>query len=202
MKVKSVIQKTIIVLLIILAFSFIYTLNKHKIKFLNNKILETSNIKLTKIDLKKSDQILNLNYQSRNINGDVFEISARSGKIDNNNNSIILMNNVEANITINQGENIKINSHTAAYNLDDYSSIFRENVIAIYQDYQLNSKMLQLDFVNNKVIFFDNILHSFSNNGKIEAAVIKFDTIKKKFEFVSNENTKVVVTNNTNNGNN
>lgn len=202
MKVKSLIQIIIIISLIFLAISFIFNLNKAKIKFLNNKNLETENMGLTKIDLEKSDQIVNLNYQSRNMNGDIFEISAQSGNIDKNNNSIILMNNVEANITINQGKNIKINSHTAAYNLDNYSSIFRDNVVAIYQDYQLNSKILELDFIKNKVIFFDNVLHNYSNNGKIEAAVIKFDTIKKKFEFVSNENTKVVVTNNTSNGNN
>lgn len=202
MRVKSLLQIIIIISLIFLAISFIFNLNKHKIKFLNNKNLKTENMGLTKIGLEKSDQMINLNYQSRNMNGDIFEISAQSGNIDKNNDSIILMNNVEANITINQGKNIKINSGTAAYNLDNYSSIFRDNVVAIYQDYQLNSKILELDFIKNKVIFFDNVLHNYSNNGKIEAAVIKFDTIKKKFEFVSNENTKVVVTNNTNNGNN
>ena len=202
MKVKSLIQIIIIISLIFLAISFIFNLNKHKIKFLNNKNLKTENMGLTKIGLEKSDQMINLNYQSRNMNGDIFEISAQSGNIDKNNDSIILMNNVEANITINQGKNIKINSGTAAYNLDNYSSIFRDNVVAIYQDYQLNSKILELDFIKNKVIFFDNVLHNYSNNGKIEAAVIKFDTIKKKFEFVSNENTKVIATNNTSNGNN
>ena len=202
MKVKSFIQIIIIILLIILSFSFVYNFNKEKVNLFNYKNLEIDKENLKRMDSESSDQMINLNYKSKNLNGDIFEISADTGRIDKNNNNIIFMNNVEAKITINQSENIKINSLTATYNLDNYSSIFRDNIVVLYKDYQLNSEILELDFINNKVIFFDNILHSFSNNGKIKAAVIKFNSINKKFEFLSDDNTKVIVTNNINNGNN
>ena len=172
MKIKIFIQ----VILIFLIFYFSY--------YIYNKyfFLDTSEKKL--INEKSINENINsnliekINYKSSDGEGRSYDIMAESGSLDLSNNQIIKMNNVKANIALNDGTLIVITSDLANYNSITYDTKFYSNVVSEYLDHKIFSELLIIDF-NKNILEASNKMTYKNSNTTMKADVLKVDLLTK-----------------------
>ncbi len=156
------------------------------------------NKKTPKIDLSSSeDQNLETNimkdlkYLSKDINGNLYEIQAKSGQIDENNPNQILMKNVEAKITSKNYENILLKANNAIYNNSNYDTNFTNNVQISYNEHKMRSDKVDLLFSKDIAIIYENIFYT-NLNTKLLADKIELDIITKDFKILMNQKNEKV----------
>ena len=102
--------------------------------------------------------ITKLNYFSKDINNNSYNIKADYGFIINN-SEIIEMTNPIAKISFNNGDIITIEAKKALYNQQNYNSNFIENVKIRYNDKIVTANKMDLDFISNNVKIYGDILY-------------------------------------------
>ena len=181
---------SIFILSIIIAISYIYfykiPVEEKKIKLDEEKIEE-------KIEEKSfaSNIIQNVKYSSKDIRGNEYIITAKEGEIDINNNSVIFLKGVKATIILDNSNKIFISSNFGKYNINNFDTIFNENILINYL--QNNIKGEYLDFSlerNSMIISREIILSNFENI--LKADVIEMDIKTKDTKIYMYENKKKV----------
>ena len=138
---------------------------------------------------KKKDEtnlITDLRYFSIDDNGNKYEITSEFGEMGTNNLDIILMTNVKAVIDIYNSEPIIITSNFAKYNVKNYDTKFKENVLVKHVDNKLNGENLDLSFQNNLLLMYNNIIYQNSDT-KLLADKIEIDLITKDSKIIMND---------------
>ena len=110
---------------------------------------------------KKSSIIKNIKYTSSDNEGNKYEIIAKLGEVDFNNQEIINMQNVKAIIALKDSEVIIINSDFAKYNTKNYDTQFSENVLMTYDEHIIRSQNLDLFFENHIAQAMNNLVFIF-----------------------------------------
>tara|TARA_Y100001970_G_C14135539_1_gene804058 strand:- start:443 stop:1039 length:597 start_codon:yes stop_codon:yes gene_type:complete len=162
------------------------------------------NKKTPKIDLSSSENqnletniMKDLKYLSKDINGNLYEIQAKSGQIDENNPNQILMKNVKAKITSKNYENILLKADNAIYNNSNYDTNFTNNVQISYNEHKMRSDKVDLLFSKDIAIIYENIFYT-NLNTKLLADKIELDIITKDFKILmnkKNEKVKIIYNN-------
>ena len=170
-------------------------------KLENEKIqsIETSQISenqiektdATNVEEEKESIIKNVKYVSRGIDGSEFKIEAETGSMSEENTSIMLMKNVKAEIILKNQKKISLTSKMAKYNIINSNTNFYDNVNTKYLQNELKSKNLELNFDENMIYMFENTLKNHEDKSELQAKIIKFDVIKKKFEILSKKDDKI-----------
>ena len=111
------------VLILVLISVFVY------LKFKN---IKNSKLEFKESDIYSSNIIKDINYKTKDLKGNEYIINASEGEIDLNNNKIIFLKNVRALIKLNNSNKINITSNFGKYNMDNFDTIFSQNVIYIY----------------------------------------------------------------------
>ena len=138
----------------------------------------------------ESNLIYNLNYKSRDLENNTYEIKADTGEISQNGTDF-LMNNVYAKITLNDQTEIIITSNNAIYNNDNYNTEFFGDVISKYGEHSIYSEKMDLNFDLNKIKISEKVL--FENlNSRIKTDNIEFDLITKNVLISMNNKTEKV----------
>ena len=201
MKNKIFLQ-VIVLIIILLASIFLF-----KVYFTENLIkpndgtLVGKNEDGSSID-KDQSQIQNLEYTSTDQNGNTYKITSKRGSLDPTKLDIIIMQDVIGLIRFNKLTNLKIISDNAVYNVINYDSNFYNNVVVKYDDHLINSDSLDLIFNENMLIISDNIIYK-NKDVFMYADKIEFDLITKDMKiFMNEDNKKIRILNNTDNGNN
>ena len=146
--------------------------------------------------------IEDLEYLSKDKEGNKYKIEAKKGNIDKNNPDIIYLENVKAIIILQNSDSISIKSNYAKYNTKSYDTLFNNSVSVDYNEHVLNSEFLDLSFENNLVSIYDNVRY-LSGISSLRADKAEIDILNKKTKiFMENPNKKVQINNITNNGNN
>ena len=184
----------------IILFSFIiliiggtfYYINKEK---KNNQ--ELSNVETeknqNKESKKKSSIIKNIKYTSVDSEGNKYEIIAKLGEVDLNNQEIINMQNVIAIIALKDSEIIKINSDFAKYNTKNYDTQFSENVLMTYDEHIIRSQNLDLFFEKHIAQAMNNLVYE-NNTSRLRADKIEIDLITKNSKiFMYNKKKKIKI---------
>ena len=184
----------------IILFSFIiliiggtfYYINKEK---KNNQ--ELSNVETeknqNKESKKKSSIIKNIKYTSADNEGNKYEIIAKLGEVDLNNQEIINMQNVIAIIALKDSEIIKINSDFAKYNTKNYDTQFSENVLMTYDEHIIRSQNLDLFFEKHIAQAMNNLVYE-NNTSRLRADKIEIDLITKNSKiFMYNKKKKIKI---------
>lgn len=149
-----------------------------------------------KLDNKVSNLISNLSYKKTDIQGNIFFIKAREGKIIDNNKDEILMNDVEAFIELTDNGIINIQSKNSNFNNQNFNSIFYNGVKMKYLDHTLSGEKLEFLFNENLIIFQNNINY-ISNSNFMLADKIIIDIVTKETKiFSKDQNNKIKITNN------
>ena len=148
-------------------------------------------------DLNKKNNetnlITNLKYFSIDKKGNKYEITSEYGEMDTNNPDLIMMENVKATIEIYNSEPIIITSNFAKYNVKNYDTSFKENILVKHVDNKLNGENLDLSFQNNLMSMYNNIIYQ-NPDTKLLGDKLEIDLITKDSKiFMNNKENKIKI---------
>jgi len=168
---------SIFILSIIIAISYIYfykiPVEEKKIKLDKKKIEEKS---------FASNIIQNVKYSSKDIRGNEYIITAKEGEIDINNNSVIFLKGVKATIILDNSNKIFISSNFGKYNINNFDTIFNENILINYLKNNIKGEYLDFSLQRNSMIISDNVVFS-DNNNILKTDVVEIDIESKNTKF-------------------
>ena len=153
---KTVIQLFLssVIIVIFLVIFYKYFNQETSTKKIDNIEKETS-----KSLNEKSNLIKGIEYFSKDETGSIYNISAESGEINDNNPDIIFLTNVKAKISTLNSEDIFIESNFAKYNSKNYDTNFYENIKVKYAEHKIDCDYLDLLFNRNQAILYENIVY-------------------------------------------
>ena len=155
----------------------------------NNEIVETkkedSNI------IYKSNIIEDVEYKTKDKDGNEYIIKAKQGEIDFSDSNIIFLTRVYALIKLIDSEQITIVSDYGKYNSENFDTIFSKNVIINYLDNKINGEYLDFSLKRNSMIISKNVIYSNLENILI-ADVIEMNIKTKDAKIHMYENEKKV----------
>ena len=188
---KKLIQLFIFLILIIL--SFLFYLNFFK----NEKTSDPRKIEFEeKSSLLETDNnlIKNLEYNVTFDNNTKYIITAELSELKYENDiEIVEMQYVTAIFNDKEGIPIIITSKNAIYNNSNYNTEFYNSVKVIYLNNKLLSEKLNINFNENIIKIYDNVVYE-GLKGTIKSDNVKFDLITKNMEiFMQNNNEKVEI---------
>ena len=158
--------------------------------FKKNEIVETE-VQTSTDTLYNSNIIENVNYVSKDNDGNEYIINAYQGEIDYSNSNIIYLTNVKALIKLNNSENITITSNYGKYNSENYDTIFSKNVIINYMDNKITGEYLDFSLERNSLIISRDIIYTNLEN-ILKADVLEMDIKTKDTKIFMYEDTKKV----------
>ena len=142
---KIYIQLFLILILIVISLILFF-------KYLKKTSLESNNnTNISQTADTGESLIEDLKYLSTDKEGNEYKIEAKRGNIDKLNPDIIYLENVKANIILQNSENISIQSNFARYNNKNFDTLFNDSVSVDYGEHLLKSEFLDLSFKNSLV---------------------------------------------------
>jgi hypothetical protein len=187
MQKKNILQ-SILFLIIITIFFGIYFLYKkdQNIVFIKENIIEKN------LD-NESNLMKDIEYLSKDNNGNQYKIKSNFGQIDNKNPNLILMTDVEAIISMSNKKKILIFSKYASYNSKNYETDFYNDVKLHYESHNIQAQNLNLSFENNLVSMSNNIIYK-NLDTNIIADKLEIDFLNKKTKiFMEDSNQKIKI---------
>ena len=188
MIVKNFVKIFLILSLIISSTYFFY------LKFYKKEIEVINENKTQNQDMNyNSNIILNVEYTSKDGDGNEYLIRAEEGTIDYSNPSIIFLKKVNALIKLNNSEDITILSDYGKYNSENFDTIFSKNVIINYLVNKITGDYLDFSLERNSMLISKNVI--FKSPGNIlKADVFEMDiTTKDTKIFMYEEKKKVEI---------
>ena len=166
-------------------------------KFFKEKDPEISTSEKAIVEEKvySSNIIENVNYSTKDAEGNEYIITAFKGEIDYVNSNIIYLTDVKAEIKLNNSDNIVIISDFGKYNTDNYDTIFSKNVIIKYLQNKIVSEYLDFSMNRNTMIISKNVIFTNQNN------ILKTDVIEMNIKtkdtkiFMYEKNKKINIKN-------
>ena len=124
---KNKIIKIVFIFLILISIFLIYLKysKNDSDSVLNETVIVEENV-------YSSNVIENVNYSTKDNDGNEYLITALKGEIDYANQNIIYLTDVRAEIKLNNSDNIVVVSDFGKYNADNFDTIFSINVIIKY----------------------------------------------------------------------
>ena len=115
--------------------------------------------------------INNVNYATKDANGNEYIITALRGQIDLDNPNILYLTDVEAVIRLANSENINIKSDYGKYNTENFDTIFSKNVFIKYLENIINGEYLDFSLDRNSMIISRRVVYTNLDN-VLEADVV------------------------------
>ena len=142
-----------------------------------------------------SNIIENVNYSTKDNDGNEYLITALTGEIDYANPNIIYLTNVKAEIKLSNSDNIVVVSDFGKYNADNFDTIFSINVIIKYLENKIVSEYLDFSMNRNTMIISKNVIFTNFDN-ILEADVIEMNLKTKDTKiFMYEKNDQVNIKN-------
>ena len=172
----------------LLAFQYSYDEKPKDTSFSENNIDLNSNTNTS------SNTMSNIEYKSTDTIGNQYLIRAKLGSISDEDSNVILMQDVEAEIQLDNSEKILINALSAEYNIISYDTFFKEQTNIKYNEHNLNSNNVDLIFKDHRIKLYSNINYS-SLNTSLLADEIEIDLITKNLKiYMIDKNQKIKAT--------
>ncbi|MDC0901528.1 LPS export ABC transporter periplasmic protein LptC [Candidatus Pelagibacter sp.] len=182
MNKKLIAILVIIFILIISSLSFFKNDSKKNLPK-DDKILEKNSY--------SSNIIENVKYSSSNIDGNEYIITALEGEIDLKNNNIIYLTKVKATIKLNSLKKVFISSDFGKYNINNFDTIFSENILINYLDNEIRGEYLDFSIKRNSLIISQNVIYSDTTSTlKTDVVEMNMKTKDVKF-FMYNKDKKI-----------
>ena len=182
----------VIMVLVIVIISLLFYLKY----FTNNfkDIKETPVIeKIVENQNSTSTYINDINYVSKDVKGNKYQITAKQAEIKAENSDVMFLRDVVAFIFIKDSDTVKITSNFGKYNSKNYDTIFSENVIVIYPGHKITGEYLDFSFLSNLGIFTTDVVYT---GEKINLFADKIEmnlTTKDTKIFMNDAGKKVVI---------
>ena len=192
MQKKNILQIILFLIIIIIIFG-IYLLSQ---KNQNIKLLKKNDIQESILEENTdndSNLMKDIEYLSKDNNGNQYKINSNFGQIDDKNQDLILMTNVKAIISLSNKEKILIFSDFARYNSKNYETDFYDNVKLNYISHNIQAQKLNLSFENNLVSMSDNIIYK-NLDTNIIADKLEINLLNKETKvFMRDSNQKIKI---------
>ena len=198
MKIKKILKIFFISITLILLTYYIYS------KFFKkNEIIEDETSKDVKEEnITQSNIIKDVNYTTKDADGNEYIITASQAEIDYSNSNILFLTEVKAIIKLINSENITITSDFGKYNIENFDTIFSKNVIINYLDNKINGKYLDFSLERNSMVISKNVVFTNLDN-VLKADVIEINIKTKDTRiFMYEQEKKVNIKSKNLNGNN
>ena len=192
-------QKKLFLQIFLLLIILLISITFFRIYFGNNiadRPLDNNKIKSDNLPKKESNLIYNIQYLSKDKEGNSYIINSKFGEVDGDKQEIVYLKKVTATISLKNSEPINIYADNAVYNNINYNTNFYENVSVVYSEHHITSDNLDLDFKKNLATIFNNI--SYKNlNTKLQADKIEIDLITKNSKiFMFDKSNKIKIVSN------
>ena len=173
-----------------------YPQNNDELKIIKDKLPETNNEKLSKID-ETNNLIKNLKYEVKLSNNRKYIINSDLSELKYiNQNEIIEMKNVEAIYIDKKKNSLVIMADEAIFNSSNNNTSFKKNIKIAYQDNNIFSENADINFIENTILIYENTLYK-NPRGIIKTDNIKIDlTTKNVYMFMNDSKNKVKVKSN------
>ena len=172
----------ITLILLILTTSVIVYLKFFKIseevKLKLEEIKKTEEAEETEETIYSSNIIKDVNYSTKDQDGNEYTISALQGEIDYSNPNILYLTTVRAIIKLKSSEIITITSNYGKYNSVNFDTIFSKNVIINYLENKITGEYLDFSLQRNSMIISKDVIYTNIKN-ILRADVVEID-IKTK----------------------
>ena len=161
-------------------------------KFLKKEIKDVS-IENSKEEeeVYESNIIKDVNFITRDGDGNEYIIKAIQGEIDFENNNVLYLTRVNGLIKLNNSNLIKITSEYGKYNTENYDTIFSKNVLIEYLDNKITSDYLDFSLNRNTMIISKDVVYTNIDN-ILKADVIEINLKTKDTKIFMHENEKKV----------
>ena len=183
--------------LIIIFFFSLKLFNKEKRASLKKEAIvkEIDNTTVDEIDTT-TNIIKDVSYSSNDAKGNEYVLNSNEGQIDLNNDKVIFLNGVKATIIMTSGEIINIQSKFGKYNIDNYDTIFSENVLIEYGDNKIEGNYVDFSLNRNSLIISKNVVYLNQKN-LLRADVVEINISTKDTKiFMYEEEKKVKISSN------
>ncbi len=136
--------------------------------FFPSKTIKESNINHTETKEEvlnySSNIIKDVNYVTKDADGNEYIISALEGEIDYSNPDVLFLSKVSALIKLKNSEIITITSDYGKYNSQNYDTIFSQNVIIDYLTNNITSEYLDFSLKRNSMIISKKVVYTNMDN--------------------------------------
>ena len=140
----------------------------------------------------KNNLIKNLTYNVKFDDSSQYIITADYSEIKYDNEvEIVGMENVTARIISKDNTSLIITADNAVFNNSSYNTNFEKNVKIVYLDNTIFSNKLDLNFTENIVNIYDNVIYM-GSNGQVKTDNIIINLISKNTEIFMNDPKKKV----------
>ena len=185
MNVKNVLKVFFSILFILFIFYFLYQ------KFFKSKeVLTTEKITEEEI-IYKSNIIENVNYVTKDKDGNEYTINAVQGEIDYTSPDIIYLTKINAIVKLKDGSLITITSDYGRYNSNNFDTIFTKNVIIKYLENKIEGEYVDFSLERNSMIISKKVIYSNLDN-ILNADVIEINIKTKDTKIFMHEEKKKV----------
>ena len=149
---KKVLKVIAIILCILLLIYFLQS------KFFKAKnVIETQQIPEEET-IYSSNIIENVNYTTKDKDGNEYTINAIQGEIDYSFPNVIYLTKINAVVKLNDGSLINITSDYGRYNSDNFDTIFTKNVIIKYLDNKIKGEYADFSLERNSMIISKKVI--------------------------------------------
>ena len=177
--------------LIIIFFFSLKLFNKEKRASVEKETIVEEIDKTTIEEINTTTNIIkDVSYSSNDAKGNEYVLNAKEGQIDINNDKVIFLKGVEATITMASGEIINIQSKFGKYNINNYDTIFSENVLIEYKDNNIKGNYVDFSLSRNSLIISKNVVYLNQKN-LLRADVVEINISTKDKNFMYEEKKKL-----------
>ena len=185
--IQLVLSLTVIFILIITYFRLFNT--PQNIVSINQK----KTIQEVEDEEKNLNKIENLEYIATDSLGNKYIIKADKGYLNKEDQKLIMMSKVSAEIVFSNAEEIYILSDTAIYNSQNFDTHFSNKIKVTYGQHIINSDEAKLIFSKSMAILYDNIIYN-NINTELYADKMEIDLITKDSKiYMKDTNSKVKI---------
>ena len=158
----------------------------------NNK--DTSikeNEKLIEERIDSSNVIKDVSYVAKDSKGNMYNLMASEGIVDQKENDYIFLTNVKGTINFKDYNLIEISSDFGKYNVNNYDTIFSKNVMITYLDNTIKGEYLDFSWNKNLMIISKNVIFT-NDKSSLKADVIEVDIRTKNVKISMYEENKKI----------
>ena len=196
MLVRKIAKIFLIVLLILLITLIFYS------KYFKKEEVSEKKTIIIEEEVYKSNIIKDVNYTTKDADGNEYIINAKQAEIDYSDTNILFLTDVKAFIKLSNSEIITITSDYGKYNTDNFDTIFSKNVLINYLENKINGEYLDFSLERNSMIISKNVVFTNIEN-ILEADVIEINIKTKDTKiFMYEKEKKVNIKSKNLNGNN
>ena len=187
--IKKKIGKFFFLILIFITISTIIYLKFFKANEIEEKVkLDTQEQE----DINYSSNIIkDVNFTTKNADGNEYTITALKGEIDYSNPNILYLTDVVALIKLENSKTISITSDFGNYNTENFDTIFSKNVTVKFLDSQITGEYLDFSLKRNSILISKKVVYKSLNNF-LTADVVEVNIQTKDMKVYMYENKKKV----------